>query len=163
MPENTFSESIRRTRVVTLEPKHLGELYYIWWEIITTGAGEFFHPHSLTLNEAVRVCNYKGKDLYVAAFMNGEMAAYGMLRGWDDGYEIPSLGIYICERFRGRGFGQWFMGELHRLAAERGAEKVRLTVLKKNEKAVSLYRKMGYVMDGGHPDYYEGFLSLNLP
>jgi [ribosomal protein S18]-alanine N-acetyltransferase len=157
MPESISSENTRRTRI--LEPKHLGELYYVWWEIISTGADEFFHPHPLSLKEAVRVCNHKGKDLYVAAFSNAEMAAYGMLRGWDVGYEIPTLGIYVCKKFQGRGFGRWFMGELHRLAAERGAEKIRLTVMKNNEKAISLYEKLGYVMDG-HPEYFEGFLSL---
>jgi [ribosomal protein S18]-alanine N-acetyltransferase len=158
MPENTFSESIRHTRI--LEPKHLGELYYVWCEIINTGADEFFKPHPFSLRDAVRVCNNRGKDLYIAAFVNAEIAAYGMLRGWDAGYSIPSIGIYVCRKFQGKGFGRWFMGELHRLASERGAEKIRLTVLKNNQKAISLYKKLGYVLDGSHPEYFEGFLSL---
>jgi ribosomal protein S18 acetylase RimI-like enzyme len=36
------------------------------------------------------------------------------------------------------------MMKLHEIAKEKGSEKVRLTVIRCNEKAIALYVKMGY-------------------
>jgi len=106
---------------------------------------QFFIPHDLSWGALKNIILTKSKDVYL--FMcneKEEIIGYGMLRGWDEGYEIPSLGILISKHFRGKGYSTPFMNYLHRISKERGAKKIRLTVFKENKIAVSLYNKLGY-------------------
>jgi len=111
-------------------------------------ASAHFHPHPFTDGEAERVCTSAGKDLYLAAAVNGEVRAYGMLRGWDEGYAIPSLGIAVHPSARGTGLGAAFMQYLHAAAAARGAKTIRLKVYADNMRAKALYERLGYVAAG---------------
>jgi ribosomal protein S18 acetylase RimI-like enzyme len=67
-----------------------------------------------------------------------------MLRGWDEGYTVPSLGIGIRREFERQGLGREMMVALHQVAREMGATAVRLRVHPDNVGAAALYRAMGY-------------------
>lgn len=104
-----------------------------------------FHPHPFTPDEAVRLCAYEGTDYYCVMISGvGDIVAYGMLRGWDAGYTVPSLGIAVCSSYRGFGFGRKMMNHLHQVAASKGANRIRLRVYPKNTRAIHLYQSMGY-------------------
>src|SRR5260370_17907272 len=72
-------------------------------------ASEHFHPHPFTASEARARAHYVGQDLYALMTFSGEVLGYGMLRGWDEGYSIPSLGIYISPGHRGTGASRLLM------------------------------------------------------
>lgn len=108
-----------------------------------------FTPHPFGSSEVELLRRYVGKDLYrVVETSDGALIGYGMLRGWDQGYSIPSLGIAVRPGFRGRGVATFLMTELHRLAKLAGAAKVRLRVHPDNSVAISLYASQGYVVVG---------------
>jgi hypothetical protein len=44
------------------------------------------------------------RDIYNGIFWRGELAALFMLRGWDAGYEVPSFGVLVDVKHRGRAF-----------------------------------------------------------
>jgi ribosomal protein S18 acetylase RimI-like enzyme len=113
-------------------------------ELATGGDEIFFHPHPFTPEEAIKRANYDGKDLYYVLVSTGEILGYGMLRGWDEGYEIPSLGIAIRSSYRGKGLGILLMHFLHAAAKMRGASRIRLKVNAENSNAIRLYEKFGY-------------------
>lgn len=104
-----------------------------------------FRPHGFDDENARRVTGHAGADLYAGAFNGSRMIAYGMLRGWNEGHTVPSLGIYVHRDFRGRGAGRWMLERLHASAAELGATSVRLTVDRDNRGAVRLYEAIGYI------------------
>jgi ribosomal-protein-alanine N-acetyltransferase len=120
----------------------------------------FFHPHPLTDEVAQRICTYSGDDLYYAACAGGSIVGYGILRGWDEGFDIPSLGIAIAPAARGQGLARPFMLFLHAAAKMRGARKIRLTVYNSNERAVELYRRLGYVFSPKNDKELVGTLDL---
>ena len=140
MRENISRESIKLTE------KHLPMLMSLFNEISNSGDFKLFHPHSFEYNQAYKICNYKGRDIYIANIVENQIMAYGMLRGWDDGYDVPSLGIYVRKEARGSGIATWFMNELHDTAKKNGADKIRLTVEKDNYKAIELYKSLGYIL-----------------
>ena len=108
----------------------------------------FFRPHRFTRGKAVDIAHRRGRDLF-ALLIDGDVpVAYGMLRGWDEGYAIPSLGIAVRNGLHGRGIGRRMMRELHRAAAERGATSVRLRVHPDNLRARRLYEGLGYAYAG---------------
>lgn len=116
-----------------------------FFELIRANGDEaYFHPHPLTPAEAGARCSYRGPDIYVAAIVRGEIVGYGMLRGWDEGHEVPSLGICLHPDIRGSGLARPLMEYLHREAWRRGADRIRLTVDPSNEPACRLFRSLGY-------------------
>lgn len=119
-----------------------------------------FHPHPLTAEEADRRCHHAGMDLYYILLDENRVLGYGMLRGWDQGYDVPSLGIAIHPAARGQGLTKVFMHFLHAAARARGATRVRLRVRPDNVKAVRLYRSLGYQIGGEDRGQLVGVLDL---
>lgn len=103
----------------------------------------YFHPHPLTPEEAARIEAYDGPDVYLWT-----EHAYGFLRGWEEGYEVPSLGIAVATDAQGQGHGRAMMLRLHEAARARGAERIRLRVHPGNQRARRLYDSLGYVESG---------------
>lgn len=122
---------------------------------------DFFQPHPFTDEAVERILHNTRSDLYYILVEGTEVLGYGMLRGWDQGYEIPSLGIAIHPRVRSSGLGRVLMHFLEASAKCRGAPSVRLRVKSQNEWAVRLYKSLGYEFrsedDGG---FLVGFLEL---
>jgi ribosomal-protein-alanine N-acetyltransferase len=110
-----------------------------------TGEDRRFHPHPFTPEAARERCAYVGHDVYCVALVDDRVLGYGMLRGWDEGYDIPSLGIAIHADARGIGLGRAMMMYLHVEAKRRGAPRIRLKVYPDNQPAMALYRSLGYV------------------
>jgi len=109
---------------------------------------KYFHPHPFDKEKAQELGYYKGRDLYFVQTIQKEICGYGMLRGWDEGYKIPSLGILIHSAHKGKGLGKEFMFFLHEQARKRGAKKIKLKVYPENTRAIHLYQKLGYSFSG---------------
>ncbi len=108
----------------------------------------FFRPHPFTRHEARYIANHAGRDAYAILVEDGRAVAYGMLRGWDEGYPFPSLGIAVRTGAQGRGLGRLMMAHLHAEARRRGATVVRLRVHPENLRARLLYESLGYAYAG---------------
>jgi ribosomal-protein-alanine N-acetyltransferase len=119
-----------------------------------------FRPHPFEVEDADRIVALTGRDLHVGGFLGPLMVTYGMLRGWDEGFKIPSLGLYVRTGYRGTGAGRRTLDHLHRLAREHGADRVRLTVDHENSVARGLYERSGYVFQPLDPLRWVGLKSL---
>ena len=124
------------------------------------GNDRYFHPHPFTDQEARRIAHYSGKDLYYVLVEREKVLGYGMLRGWDEGYKVPSLGIVIRSSARGIELGKLFMHFLHAAARQRGASKIRLKVYPDNTIAVTMYQELGYTFQAEEDGQLVGFVGL---
>ena len=127
-----------------VSPPWVEKLAQFFEDIVANKDDEYFHPHPLTYEMARKIATYEGGDLYFLQIKEKEVAGYAMLRGWDEGYAIPSLGIVIHPNFRHQGLGREFMWFLHNQARAKGAVKVRLKVYSNNTEARHLYESLGY-------------------
>lgn len=108
-----------------------------------------FHPHSFGADFVGWLRGYTGRDRYrVGRLADGRLVAYGLLRGWDLGFAVPSLGIAVHPAARGAGVASRMMQALHDEALAAGARAVRLRVHSENHPAIGLYRKFGYAAAG---------------
>jgi ribosomal protein S18 acetylase RimI-like enzyme len=144
-------------QIMHLRPCHLQQLTCLFELIARDPESRYFHPHAFNAEEACRVCEYDGRDLYFGLTWGKELTGYGLLRGWDARFETPSLGLYIAPQLRGTGAARLLMTHLHVAAKLRGARDVRLKVYADNEAAIRLYRAMGYVF--AEPSYPETQLT----
>lgn len=143
-----------------LEPTLEPALLVFFGDVASSGDYEHFHPHPFTPEEAQRRIRYVGEDLYYVMLEEGRILGYGMLRGWDEGYDVPSLGIIIHPKARGQGLGKIFMRFLHMAGRRKGARRVRLKVYPDNQRAVALYEACGYVFRAEEAGQLVGFLDL---
>lgn len=72
-----------------LQPPEYTKFFYAF------GAGE---AEIATILEACRA------DIYSGVFWQENLVGVFMLRGWDAGFEIPSFGVLIDEKYRGKSF-----------------------------------------------------------
>ncbi len=112
-------------------------------KVIHDGDDEMFHPHPFTKDHISNIIKSK-RDMYFMILVDSNVSGYGLLRGWDDGYSIPSLGIYIEKSFRGRGLAMQLMHHMHLAAKLCKASSVRLKVYKTNYAAIKLYKSLDY-------------------
>jgi ribosomal-protein-alanine N-acetyltransferase len=157
-------------------PEHEACLAGLFSALAGAGDGRLFHPHPLTLAAARMACRHRLEasaggacDEYHVAIDaphggdSGAVVGYGLLRGWADGFAVPSLGIAVHPAHRGRGIARRLMTHLHDVAARRGAERVRLKVYRHNTAALRLYESLGYEFQPHTATELVGFLALRLP
>lgn len=124
------------------------------------GDSELFHPHPFTEFSIENMIKQVRKDVYCVLVEGQQILGYGMLRGWDEGFEIPSLGIAIHPLARGVGIGRALMHILHVSAKRRGATKIRLRVKSGNTRAAKLYEDIGYKFQQEDAGYLVGFIEF---
>jgi ribosomal protein S18 acetylase RimI-like enzyme len=122
----------------------------------------FFHPHPFTSEFAADLCAKTAvrKDRYYVASFHGIIIGYMMLRGWDEGYAIPSFGVCTHPALRDVGLGQALLAQAVAECQAVGAARLRLTVFKNNERAAHVYRKFGFVFQDKNEHELVGVLDL---
>lgn len=153
----------RDLEIVRLGEDRIDGLLAMLRAIAEEGMTRWFEPHPFTRAHLQSLCAEGVRDLYYVMCAGPEVIGYGLLRGWDEGYDVPSLGIAIHPGRRGKGLGLALMEFLHAAAALRGSRKVRLRVYDNNEAAIALYRRLGYQFDafaGGSGQPVVGFKQL---
>lgn len=133
--------------LVRLVPRAVGPLHAMLRAIEAAGEAEWFRPHPFTAAYLESLCAERVADLHYVLLFDDTALAYGLLRGWDEGFDVPSLGIAVHPEHRGTGLGAVMMHFLHGAARLRGSPRIRLRVNRYNEVAASLYRGMGYRFD----------------
>lgn len=65
---------------------------------------KFFYAFGADEPEIAEMLSAAELDAFYGVFWQDNLAGIFMLRGWDAGYEIPSFGVLIDDKFRGGAF-----------------------------------------------------------
>lgn len=108
----------------------------------------FFYPFSFDegrINEMLAKCE---QDVYLGLYREGRMVGFFMLRGWDEGYEVPAFGILIDENYRGFGLEMLALETAKVICRLRGATRMMLKMHPDNFTARGVARKIGFHRSG---------------
>jgi glycosyltransferase involved in cell wall biosynthesis/ribosomal protein S18 acetylase RimI-like enzyme len=105
--------------------------------------GQYFSPHGFDVQTLTRMMEAK-KDTHLMVRYLDEFVGYILLRGFDEGYDDLSLGIFVYKSFRGTGVANLLLKYLESLALSQGARQLRLSVKSDNYAAKRLYAKLQY-------------------
>jgi len=105
----------------------------------------FFRPFLLNDYMARELLSPTRKDQFFVMEENGEFLAFSMLRGQDEGYDVPSFGIFVDWEHQRCGLGKQLSEWTFRWADQTGASKIRLTVYDENIQARTLYDRLGFI------------------
>ena len=103
-----------------------------------------FDPFPLTPETARRITAEPRLDRYYGAFLGGRLVGMSMLRGWDDGFDIPSFGVVVDSEFHARGVGRRLTDFTIAEASRLGSKDVRLSVYASNRLAHEMYLRRGF-------------------
>ncbi|WP_276353899.1 ribosomal protein S18-alanine N-acetyltransferase [Cohnella caldifontis] len=89
---------------------------------------------------------------YMVMERDGAILGYGGM--WLIVDEAHVTNIAVREPYRGQGLGERLLREMMRTAVWFGAKRMTLEVRVTNDRAQSLYRKLGFYESGVRPNYY---------
>jgi len=64
----------------------------------------FFYAFNADESAITAILSASKMDIYSGLFWQEELVGVYMLRGWDDGYDVPAFGVLIDEKYRGGAF-----------------------------------------------------------
>ena len=116
-------------------------------------------PEEITLTleeetEFIRMQNESEDNLFLIGFWDGayvgncSFMGTGMLRN----RHRVSMGIALQQKYSGNGIGTKMVETLLSVAKEKGIEQMELEVVTTNERAIGLYKKLGFEIFGTLPD-----------
>ncbi len=104
----------------------------------------FFTPFTLTRETAQEIAQGEHRDRYYLGLADDRIIGFSMLRGWDEGYDVPSFGMFIDRQHQARGYGQQLLDLTIAAARQLGCEHIRLSVSTGNRPAYHLYQSRGF-------------------
>ncbi len=140
MRQRLASVAIRR-----VEPFDFAALALFLKRNNTIEVKRYFSPFPLDDGTARKICRDDHRDLFLVAICDEQIVGLSMLRGWDEGFDVPSLGILIDRSYTGLGLGRRMTEFTLKEAKELACKRVRLTVYATNIRAAELYRSVGFV------------------
>ncbi len=111
----------------------------------------FFYAFGSGAEEIKRLLAARERDVYSGIFWRGELAAVFMLRGWDAGYEVPSFGVLVDVRHRGRAFMRIALDVAKLICRLSGATLLMAKIHPDNVSPRGA-RRLGFVQTGVEPE-----------
>ncbi|HEY3759870.1 MAG TPA: GNAT family N-acetyltransferase [Solirubrobacteraceae bacterium] len=126
-------------------PEHIEELTTLFERNRMSAVTEMFDPFPLDAAQARKIALHGGEDAFYLARSDKLAVGFSMLRGFDEGYAIPSFGIFVDRESQGWGVGRKLTAWTIEQARAGGCPAVRLTVYAANVAACRLYESLGFV------------------
>ena len=144
---------IRIREVMPADAARLGEFFKA---NATATTLRHFSPFRLDEATARQIALEPRRDVYFAALLGDSFVGLSLLRGWDEGFDIPSFGMVIDERLRGKGVGRRLMEWTLGAAKQKGCSHVRLSVNASNRAGMHLYESIGFIRQSETPILVQG-------
>lgn len=112
----------------------------------------FFTPFSFDRATLEKILSKIDRDSYMGIFWSGQLVGFFMLRGWDKGYEIPTFGVLIDQKFRGFGLEMISLEAAKIICKLCGGRDIMTKVHPRNMSAKGVARKIGFTLTGAEPE-----------
>jgi RimJ/RimL family protein N-acetyltransferase len=112
----------------------------------------FFTPFSFDEETLADILSRQAQDVYMGLYWLDQLIGFFMLRGWDAGYEVPSFGILIDEKFRGYGLEMLSLETAKIICRLRGVPRLMIKMHPDNISAKGVARKIGFTLTGNEAE-----------
>ncbi|MCP9493845.1 MAG: GNAT family N-acetyltransferase [Pyrinomonadaceae bacterium MAG19_C2-C3] len=85
---------------------------------------QYFNPFAFDEATISGILNDARRDIFQGVFRDGELIGMMMIRGWDAGFDIPSLGLIIGEDYRGKDLMRICVDAMKEICREHGSSRV---------------------------------------
>jgi len=112
---------------------------------------KYFIPFEFDYESIKQVLLKMKLDQFFCIFVNNKIAGFYMLRGFDDGYKIPTYGVWISKDCSGMGLAKLTIRHAISFCKINGVDEIMLKVHPENIIAKKIYEKSGFVKKGIDP------------
>jgi RimJ/RimL family protein N-acetyltransferase len=139
--------------MITIEPLQLPHISALVaaYQAAPPGYAAYFQPFPFDEGTLRRILEQRREDMYFVALWAGEPAGLYMLRGFDQGYAVPSYGVWIAPAFSRRGIGWATLTHAAATCRDRRCAELMLKVHPRNARAMRMYERFGFVEVGVDP------------
>ena len=109
---------------------------------------KYFTAFNFNFKTIKDILSKKERDIFFGLFINDKIIGFYMLRGFDEGYEIPSYGVWISSEFAGKGLGKLTLQHAIAFCRINNIKKIMLKVYPQNTSAKVLYENFGFKPTG---------------
>ena len=108
----------------------------------------FFNPFGFDEFTLTRVLTNSEKDVFAGIYCAGSLAGFFMLRGWDEGFDVPAYGVLIDEGHKNYGLATVTLRAAKAVCKLRRAPRLMLKVSPANAPAKRLFERAGFRQTG---------------
>ena len=112
---------------------------------------KYFIPFTFDLDTISGILSKTKNDQIYGIYVENNLAGFYMLRGFDEGYSIPSYGVWISEKYANRGLSTFTLQHAISFCKLNSIKKVMLKVHPDNLAAKHIYEKYGFKQTGVDP------------
>ncbi|MFZ1517640.1 MAG: GNAT family N-acetyltransferase [Ignavibacteriaceae bacterium] len=121
---------------------------------------QYFVPFQFDYDTIKGIFGNAIKDQYYGIFIENNLVGFYMLRGFDEGYDIPSYGVWISKDYSSKGISKLTLQHAISFCKINNVKKLILKVHPENIIAKNIYESFGFIHDGvdariGHLIYYK--------
>jgi len=135
------------TEIIPLNSSHALPLVELYQQS-STEYSQHFRPFSFDIDTLIKILCKRERDLFFVILVEGEVAGFYMLRGFDEGYAVPCYGIWIAEKYSGQGLARMTLEHAISVCKKLGSSVLMLKVHPDNIRARQLYEKFGFKQTG---------------
>jgi len=122
----------------------------------------FFHVFGSDVRAIALLLGGVKRDVYAGIFWEGSLICVFMLRGWDEGYEVPAFGLVVARNHRGKEVLTMAMEAAKLVARLRGAARLLCKVHPDNEAGTAGALRLGWRPQGVEAGTGNNLYSLEL-
>src|SRR4028119_1389937 len=104
----------------------------------------FFTPFNFDYPSIANLLAEQGTDVFMGMYWQERLIGFFMLRGWNSGYEIPSYGVLIDEKYSGYGLTRLSLKLAKSICKLRRVHRLMLKVNTHNLIAKRLFEEAGF-------------------
>jgi RimJ/RimL family protein N-acetyltransferase len=108
----------------------------------------FFTPFRFDHATVLKLLTQRDQDLFFGIYWQERLIGFSMLRGWDEGYEVPAYGVLIDEKYSGYGLATLTLRLVKAVCRLRGSPAIMLKVHPANTRATKLFERAGFFRTG---------------
>lgn len=112
----------------------------------------FFYAFGADEGAIAEILKRREKDVYSGLFWRGALVCVFMLRGWDEGYEIPSFGLVVAADRRGREVLTVAMEAAKLISRFAGADRMMCKIHPENVGATRGALRLGWIAESEEPE-----------
>lgn len=109
---------------------------------------KYFTPFNFNTETIKEILSKSRKDIFFGLFLNNKIIGFYMLRGFDEGFKIPSYGVWISNKYAGKGLAKLTLQHSISFCKINNIEQIMLKVHPENTGAKKLYENFGFKPSG---------------